>query len=257
MDAVWQERKKQLGTRLLRALYEQRLLMTWLRDKPSGWELMSGLWSPFYITLRDIPARPELFRLTVQAAAELIRNEVPGANKLVGLAMTGIPIGAAIGYETGMPVGYSRKLPNVRNLADLEYELDRYGSHRLVEGVYAAGDRIALVDDVTSSFESKEIAIKQLQYEMSARGVDGVAIEAVVVLVDRGRDVYQRAAAAGVRMVSLLSLVGDGAALLHGVATDQEMAVIRDYINDPDSYQDSQVRQRLAEEAHDRQTADS
>lgn len=249
METPWLEDKALLGAELIGALYEERLLLTWLRDDPSGWEIVSGRWSPFYITLRDVPSRPNLFKLIVRATAELLGHEVPHVDRIIGLAATGIPIAAAVGYELGLPMAYNRKLPNVRTLADLEREVAKYGDHRLVEGVFSAGDRVVLFDDVVSHFDSKEVAIRQLQYEMKGRGIEAVSIEAVVVLVDRGIEARHRADAAGVRLLSLVSLGGDGASLLRGTATEREIEVIRDYINNPEHYQDPTVRQTLRDEA--------
>src|SRR5262249_19049892 len=56
----WAARKRALGQQLLQSLYEKRLFRTWLRDRPEGWELVSGVWSPFYIQLRHVPSYPAL-----------------------------------------------------------------------------------------------------------------------------------------------------------------------------------------------------
>ena len=115
-------------------------MRTWLRDQPDGWELMSGAWSPFYVNFRDAPADPELFRFLVDAGAELVREELPEATQLVGLAAAGVPFAAGFAYELGLPLGYTRKLPGVRRVEDLDggAAAESYGSHRLVEGDFRA-----------------------------------------------------------------------------------------------------------------------
>ena len=239
----------ELGTQLLRTLYTERMFRTWLRDQPQGWEIVSGRWSPYYFMLRDAPSRPEVFRLVVHATTALLRSTVPDANRLIGLAATGIPIAAAAAYEMGIPMGFNRKLPNVRSLEELSREVHKYGGHRLVEGDFAAGDRVVIFDDVVSHFDSKEIAIQQLAMELENRNVSGVEVEAVVVLIDRGTEAVERAVAAGTRLERLVVLGDDCERMLKGVATDREIEVIQDYVHNPDKYQDKRVQEALTKEA--------
>lgn len=245
----WDARKEDLAGELVRRLYDAGLVRTWLRDRPEGWELMSGAWSPFYVNLRGAPANPELFRFMVDAGAELVREELPEATQLVGLAAAGVPFATGIAYALGLPMGYTRKLPNVRDVNALKREVDSYGSHRLVEGDFRPGDRVALVDDVVTGFDSKDIALRQLELELERRGVEDVRAEAVVVFVERGAEARERAAAAGVRLVSLAVLDARRVEALRGSASDRELDVISAYLDDPAPFQDSARRAELAAEA--------
>lgn len=245
----WDARKRELADELVRRLYEAGLIRTWLRDRPAGWELMSGAWSPFYVTFRDAPADPELFRFLVDAGAELVRNELPEATQLVGLAAAGVPFAAGIAYKLGLPMGYTRKLPNVRDLAALERELGAYGGHALVEGGFRPGDRVALIDDLVTGFDSKEVALRQLGIELERRGIEDVEAAAVVVFLERGTGARERAAAAGIRLVSLAVLDDAHIAALRGTASARELEVIGAYLRDPAPFQDPATRQQLAEEA--------
>jgi orotate phosphoribosyltransferase len=246
----WEDRKRELADELVRRLYAAGVVRTWLRDRPQGWELMSGAWSPFYVNFRDAPANPELFRFLVEAGAELVEQELPEATQLVGLAAAGVPFAAGFAYKLGRPLGYTRKLPNVRRVEDLAGgEVESYGSHRLVEGTFVRGDRVVLVDDVVTGFDSKEIALRQLEVELERRGVDDVRAEAVVVFVERGAEARRRAAAAGVRLVSLAVLDERQLEALRGVAGDRELEVIGAYLRDPGPFQDPARRAELAAEA--------
>jgi orotate phosphoribosyltransferase len=245
----WDARKRELAGELVRRLYATGVLRTWLRDRAEGWELMSGAWSPFYVNLRDAPADPELFRFMVDGAAELVREELPEATQLIGLAAAGVPIAAAAAYKLAMPMGFTRKLPNVRSLAAFEQEVGAYGGHSLVEGVFAAGDRVVLVDDVVTGFDSKEIALRQLELELERRGVEGVEVEAILVLVERGAEARARAAAAGVRLASLAVLDEASLAALEGIASARELDVIGAYLRDPAPFQAAAAREELAAEA--------
>jgi len=247
----WEQRKHELADELVRRLYGAGVIRTWLRDRPEGWELMSGSWSPFYVNFRDAPADPQLFRFLVDAGAELVREELPQTTQLVGLAAAGVPFAAGFAYRLGLPMGYTRKLPGVRRAADLAdgAAAESYGSHRLVEGDFRAGDRVALVDDLVTGFDSKEIALRQLELELERRGVEDVHAEAVVVFLERGAEARRRADAAGVRLVSLLVLDDRAVGALRGAASDRELDVIAAYLRDPAPFQQPERRVELAAEA--------
>jgi orotate phosphoribosyltransferase len=247
----WDARKQELAGELIRRLYAAGVVRTWLRDQPAGWELMSGAWSPFYVNFRDAPADPELFRFVVDAGAELVREELPEATQLVGLAAAGVPFAAGCAYRLGLPLGYTRKLSGVRRAADLTdaAAAESYGSHRLVEGAFRPGDRVALVDDLVTGFDSKEIALRQLELELERRGVEDVRAVAVVVFLERGAEARSRAAAAGVRLVSLLALDADSVEHLRGAASDRELDVIAAYLRDPEPFQEPARRAELTAEA--------
>jgi orotate phosphoribosyltransferase len=247
----WDARKRQLAGELIRRLYAAGIIRTWLRDKPDGWELMSGAWSPFYVNFRDAPADPELFRFLVDAGAELVREELPSATQLVGIAAAGVPFAAGIAYKLGLPMGYTRKLPGVRDVAALEREVavESYGSHRLVEGALRAGDRVALVDDLVTGFDSKQIALRQLELELERRGMDDVRAAAVVVFLERGAEARRRADDSGVELVSLLRLDARGVEGLRGAASARELDVIAAYLHDPAPFQEPARRAELAAEA--------
>ena len=245
----WDARKRELAGELVRRLYATGVLRTWLRDRPEGWELMSGAWSPFYVSFRSAPAEPELFRFLIDAGSELVREELPETTQLVGLAAAGVPFAAGFAYKLGLPMGFTRKLPNVRDLAALERELGAYGSHALVEGGFRPGDRVGLVDDLVTGFDSKEIALRQLQLELERRGISDVAVDAVVVFLERGVEARARAAAAGVQLVSLLVLDTAQLAALEGVASARELEVIGAYLRDPAPFQDPAARAELVAEA--------
>jgi orotate phosphoribosyltransferase len=254
MTSDWERKKREIGSQLLQELYREGMLRTWLRDRPEGWEIVSGRWSPYYFMMRDAPSKPHVFRTVVNAAAALLTECVPTANRIIGLAATGIPIAAAVAYELGMPMGFNRKLPNVRSLEQLEKEVHRYGGHRLVEGDFTSTDRIVLLDDVVSHFDSKEIAMRQIELELKTRGVEGAQIEAVAVLVDRGHEAVDRAKAAGTRLERLVVLGNDCSVMLEGIASPRELEIIQDYVWNPEKYQDVSIKDELIAEAREVRT---
>ncbi|MEE8632654.1 MAG: hypothetical protein V3T10_05050, partial [Candidatus Bathyarchaeia archaeon] len=73
-------------------IYKNRMLLTSERDRPEGWRLVSGLWSPFYIQLRNLSSFPETMRKVGEAMTIMIKESAPTVDKLVGIAFSGIPI---------------------------------------------------------------------------------------------------------------------------------------------------------------------
>jgi orotate phosphoribosyltransferase len=84
-----------LKKNIMQDIYENRMLLTSTRDKPEGWTLHSGLWSPFYIQLRILSSFPDTLNLVGKALGILVKEEAPHINRLVGIAFAGIPIATA------------------------------------------------------------------------------------------------------------------------------------------------------------------
>ena len=154
----------------------------------------------------------------------------------------------------GLPICYTRKLHGVRTAADLDASAkagETYGEHAQVEGELAAGDHVALVDDVVSAFSSKEVALRQIALEARRRslGAGAVTVDAVVVLIDREQGAHEAAGAAGVALHSIARLRSEGLEMLRGVALPRELEVIEAYLDDPQKFQDPSRRAELAGEA--------
>ncbi|MFW9793466.1 MAG: hypothetical protein ACFFEE_04115, partial [Candidatus Thorarchaeota archaeon] len=120
-------------------IYEKRMLLTASRDKPEGWTLHSGIWSPFYIQLRILSSFPKTLQKVGQALGTMIKEEAPHINRLVGIAFAGIPIATAISISTGIPACHTRKIVGVRTEAELRDAIDKYGQHTLLEGEIEEG----------------------------------------------------------------------------------------------------------------------
>jgi orotate phosphoribosyltransferase len=252
----WPRSRAQLGRTLLDHLHRRGMFRTWLRDKPEGWELVSGVWSPFYIQARNVPSHPEVLRFVGDALAQVIRNEVGECEQVVGLAMAGIPLATAAALQLGVPMCYTRKLPGVRTLEDLATRPKDYGDHSMVEGELANGTRVVLVDDVSAQFTSKQIAHWQVTEEIRNRRLRGVSIPAVVVLVDReqGSTASVAAAQLGMSVLSVVRLKSEGLDLLRGILLPREHEIISAYVANPSAFQDISTREVLTSEGREFQS---
>ena len=243
----WQAEKEQVGRALIRALYEHGMIRTWFRDNPRGWTLVSGLWSPLYIQLRPLASYPTLLRRVGSALGRLIHEDCPELTRILGVATAGIPIATAISLETDMPACFTRKLEGPRSLDEFDRFVKAYGEHSMVEGILEDGDRVGIIDDLVTRFDSKVVALKQLAHEVTLRGLTGVRCSDVIVLLDREQGAGEVARGYGVTLQCLIPFRSKGIGWLRDILADLEYEVLVEYLRDSSAYQDQRVQADLAE----------
>lgn len=205
---------------LLVEMFNKKLIKIWSRDRKEGWKLVSGLWSPFYIQLRNLPSHPHLMKEIGDMLGKKIRGY--GVNKLLGIAMAGIPIATAVSLCHNMPMCYTRK------------NKIEYGEHSLVEGEIEDGDSFIAIDDIVTRFDSKLMAIKQLQMEAERRKCN-VECKYVGVVIDRQQGADEIARDYGVKIISLIKF-REAIEWLKEYLTDEEYYIIMDYLDNPEKY---------------------
>lgn len=230
------------------------MIETWYKDKPDGWTLVSGLWSPFYINLRLLGSKSrsdEILTEIGSAMGAMIKKKLPYVNKLVGVYIAGIPLATAITMTTGIPSCYARNLPRIKSIDDfyqnieqLKKELEEHGQHRLVEGDFRDGDRIAIVDDLVTTFKTKLITRAQIYEAAKDKGVN-VTCEDVVVLIDREQGAREVASSVGMRLWALIPFKSKGIKWLKDKMNHIEYKVIVDYLKEPQKYQNSKIQDKL------------
>jgi len=245
----WSEEKQKLAKELIILLYDSGAIKTWYRDRPSGWTLVSGLWSPLYIQLRSICSYRDagfLLRRIGFSVWRMMQEEASDVNKLLGIAFTGIPIAVATTTVSGVPSCHTRKVSGIKLLRDLEREILKYGEHALVEGELEDGDVIALVDDLVTKFDSKLLAMAKLKHEIKRRNLSSaIRCNDVIVLIDREQGAKERATELGVNLHSLIPFKSKGIEWLKDNITSEEYEVINDYLKDPTIFQNDEVHLRL------------
>jgi uridine monophosphate synthetase len=241
----WQEEKENVGKEIIRALYRNGMIKTWFRDNPHGWTLVSGIWSPLYIQLRPLSSYPELLRKVGSALGSLIKEECNDVNRIIGVATAGIPIATAVSLESNIPSGFTRKLEGVRSLGDFNRFVKEYGEHSMIEGILADGDRIGIVDDLVTKFDSKAVALKQLEFELKIRGLREVKCSDIIVVLDREQGAKEIAQEQGIDLHCLIPFMSKGVTWLRDLFAEREYEVIVEYLRDHERYQDSRVQEEL------------
>jgi len=242
----WIEEKKTLAREVLALLYENRMIRTFYRDRAQGWTLISGLYSPLYIQLRPLASFPHVFEKVCRAMCRVVKEEAPEITRVVGIAMAGVPIAAGMSLAGGIPAGFTRKMENVKSLASFRVAIASYGEHSLLEGEMESGDRIALVDDLVTRFDSKLIALEQVRHEIQKRSLSDVECRKVAVVLDREQGGMEAAATAGVELLSLIQFRTTGLPLLEGAMHRVEWETISRYLHEPDYFQQKDVQERIA-----------
>jgi len=234
----WLDEKEKLGNEILELLFDCGAIKTWFREKNDGWILHSGLWSPIYISLREISSKKNgslILKAIGISLSKLIVNEIPKFDKILGLETTGIQIATAITIFSNIPSLYTRKIQNKKKILDFEKELKKYGEHELIEGEFEDNDTIIIVDDLVTKFDSVIKAKEQLFYVAKQRNKN-IICKDVVILLNREQGAKVRAKEEDLNLHTLIPLKSK----LHWLEDKfdpQEYSVIKDYFEDYSKFQ--------------------
>jgi orotate phosphoribosyltransferase len=160
--------------------------------------------------------------------------------------MAGVPIAAGMGISGGIPVGFTRKMEGVKSLASFKEAITSYGEHSLLEGEIHSGDKVALIDDLVTRFDSKLIAMEQVRHEVQKRALSDVECRTVAVVLDREQGGAEAAASAGIELLRLIQFKTTGLPLLEGILHKVEWETINHYLHDQDHFQQKDVQEEIA-----------
>lgn len=147
--------------------------------------LSSGRKSDYYVDMKRAVTNP----LILSKVAEIIseRTDKNAVDKIAGPALGAIPIVTAVSLYTGIPMLMIRK------------DKKDYGTSQLIEGDLKVGDRVLVLEDVTTTGNSLNEAIDAI-LEGNGR------ISKAIVIVDRAEGALETFEEKGIDFEPLVSI---------------------------------------------------
>jgi len=153
--------------------------------KFGAFTLKSGLQSPIYLDLRRLITHPQILKRVAKAYAEKL--SALQFDRLAGIPYAGLPIATAIALEMDRPLIYPRR------------ETKAYGTQAALEGDFAPGEVVAVIDDLATTGGTKIESIQKLE-------AAGLVVRDIVVLIDREQGAGDMLAEAGYRLHAVVTL---------------------------------------------------
>ena len=109
-------------------------------NNPFKWA--AGWNSPIYCDNRKTLSHPKIRDFIRKGLAGIVKNHYKGANVIAGVATAGIPHGALVAEELGLPFIYVRS------------KVKEHGKQNQIEGVFEEKQSVVLIEDLISSGKS-------------------------------------------------------------------------------------------------------
>ena len=109
--------------------------------KFGSFTLKSGIISPFYVDLRLTISSPHLLKKIGEAIVQKIANKA-SYELLCGVPYTALPFATVMSLQIGTPMVLKRK------------EKKEYGTGKRIEGIFSAGQKCLVIEDVITSGQS-------------------------------------------------------------------------------------------------------
>lgn len=118
-------------------------------NNPFTWA--SGWKSPIYCDNRITLSHPSIRTYIRQKLTSLVQEEFGSVAVIAGVATAGIPQGVLVAQELGLPFIYVRA------------KAKEHGTGNLIEGEFAPGQRVVVIEDLISTGKSSLQAVQALR----------------------------------------------------------------------------------------------
>jgi uridine monophosphate synthetase len=175
--------------------------------------MKSGASTPIYLDLRRLVSHPAILHRVAAAYARILEGLT--FDRIAGIPYAALPIATAISLHMNRPLIYPRR------------EAKEYGTRASIEGDYAAGDRIAVIDDLVTTGGTKIETVQKLAEA-------GLVVRDIIVLIDRAQGATDVLAEAGYHLhavVTLPELLDEW--LRSGAITTERHAEVLAYLQRP------------------------
>ncbi|MBS3781902.1 MAG: orotate phosphoribosyltransferase [Candidatus Thermoplasmatota archaeon] len=143
--------------------------------------LTSGKKSDYYVDIKLASTRPDILKEIAVQMAEHVDGD-----KIAGMELGAVPIASAVSLETGLPFLMVRK------------KKKGHGTAGRIEGEFEEGDKVTVVEDVTTTGGSAVETVKVLREA-------GTEVEKVLVVVDRKESAEKRLEDVSVELIPLIT----------------------------------------------------
>lgn len=152
--------------------------------KTGDFTLASGKKSNYYVNIKKAYTKPPVLKEIAEEMAKLVRKRE--VDKISGIALGAIPIAAVLSLELGIPFLMVRK------------DKKGHGTDVQIEGGLKEGDRVIMVEDVTTTGASVVAGVE----EVRKKGI----CDTVLVAVDREEGALELLKEHGVELISLVTV---------------------------------------------------
>jgi orotate phosphoribosyltransferase len=186
-------------------------------NNPFTWA--SGWKSPIYCDNRVTLSYPSIRTFIRQNLTALIQEEYGSVGLIAGVATAGIPQGALVAQDLGLPFAYVRSKPK------------EHGTGNLIEGEIFQGQRVVVIEDLISTGKSSLQAVEALR----AAGCDVAGLVAIFSYgFDAAEENFKAAKCRFSTLCNYTALIDY--ASKHQFVSDDEVELLRRWRENPSTW---------------------
>lgn len=168
-----------MGKEILARMLKEKAIKT------GEFTLASGRKSNYYVNLKLAYTNPEILKEISRELSKVLEGE--DYDLLAGVAMGGVPLAAATSIMTGKPYLIVRK------------EKKGYGTDVSIEGEYEKGERVIVLEDVTTTGGSVIKAVESLRGQ-------GLECRKVITVVNRNEGACKNLKEHDIELIPIINI---------------------------------------------------